>query len=289
MFAPASHARTLFGLISSLGKQDMIDKQHTIHDVSAAQYSPSQPSPMGCRWHSNSCAYNATLFVIYNMWNMQPVEFSATSNDMCNDWLLLMAKSSQSFNNGVYLLEEVREFIRRKLHREVLGMFIYGQTKLLWSCHDLLDQKPWDFLDYICILQRKSWPRALHAALLHNRAHICLPYPTRHPAASDLQGLAWSPKPSRAELGQALKSQALGEGFMKAWAQASFFQSLSLRLEPRLFKSQIPCFSCRYVRKRVGCLSLINTPDLPMLLCILYHCNMRWHHYHDTLKAKLFM
>lgn len=50
---------------------------------------------------------------------------------MHNDWLPLMAKLSQSFNNEAYSLEEVREFIRRKLHREVPGVFIYSQTKLL--------------------------------------------------------------------------------------------------------------------------------------------------------------
>ncbi len=95
IFTPMKPAEKRKGRASDTAfdaKQSAIDKRHTVHDFSAAGHLPSQPSPVGCRWHSNSCAYDATLFVIYNMWNLRPVAFSVAFNEMRNDWLPLMAK-----------------------------------------------------------------------------------------------------------------------------------------------------------------------------------------------------
>ncbi|PBK63104.1 hypothetical protein ARMSODRAFT_1024394 [Armillaria solidipes] len=116
-------------------KQSTVDKRIAVsrkaEPVLGSNHVPLQPvtqpyRPVGCRWSNNSCAFNATIFVLYNMWCAAPPEYKDALANFDNPWLRVMTTSFKKFIDGHYTLEEVRDYLRRGLHREFPNIFTFG-------------------------------------------------------------------------------------------------------------------------------------------------------------------
>ncbi len=83
--------------------------------------------PSGCKWYNNSCPYDSILFVLANTWKSDPVRYAECFEGINIEWMGELSKSLQLHIEGKYSLEQVRDFMRRKLHREFPGVFIYGK------------------------------------------------------------------------------------------------------------------------------------------------------------------
>ncbi len=88
----------------------------------------SSVEPVGCKWSSNSCAYDATIFVLYNLWCSDTRRYSAEFGEFQNQWMDMDATSFQRHKLGEYPLEDVRDYIRRALHREYPNGFVFGRN-----------------------------------------------------------------------------------------------------------------------------------------------------------------
>ncbi|PBK91042.1 hypothetical protein ARMGADRAFT_1032115 [Armillaria gallica] len=75
---------------------------------------------------TQNCAYDATMFVLFNMWNANHAGLASDVEAIGNEWLQLVMRSFRTFKDGLYTLEEVRDHTRRKLHRDFLTVFVYG-------------------------------------------------------------------------------------------------------------------------------------------------------------------
>ncbi|KAK0221443.1 hypothetical protein IW262DRAFT_1493266 [Armillaria fumosa] len=81
---------------------------------------------IGCRWSNNSCAFDATIFILYNLWNSGPARCSRAFELFGNCWMAMLASSFSKFADNKYTLEEVRDFFRRRLNRDMGNMFAFG-------------------------------------------------------------------------------------------------------------------------------------------------------------------
>ncbi len=68
--------------------------------------------PAGCKWSSNSCLYNSTLFVLYNLWRVDPAAWTIAFKSFRNPWLDMLAESFDKHVDNLYTLEEVRDYVR---------------------------------------------------------------------------------------------------------------------------------------------------------------------------------
>ncbi|PBK79442.1 hypothetical protein ARMGADRAFT_1092861 [Armillaria gallica] len=66
------------------------------------------------------------MFVLFNMWNANHAGLASDVEAIGNEWLQLVMRSFRTFKVGLYMLEEVRDHTRRKLHRDLLTVFVYG-------------------------------------------------------------------------------------------------------------------------------------------------------------------
>ncbi|SJL18287.1 uncharacterized protein ARMOST_21872 [Armillaria ostoyae] len=83
--------------------------------------------PIGCAWASNSCPYDVVLFILINIWKRDPAVFTDGFSDMNEDWMGTLASSLSDHHKGVYSVEQVRDFLRRKLHRSFPEVFVYSR------------------------------------------------------------------------------------------------------------------------------------------------------------------
>ncbi|KAK0493391.1 hypothetical protein EDD18DRAFT_1333771 [Armillaria luteobubalina] len=81
---------------------------------------------VGCRWSNNSCAFDATLFILYNLWNSGPARCSHAFESFGNSWMVMLASAFSKFADNKHTLEEVRDFFRHRLNRDVGNMFAFG-------------------------------------------------------------------------------------------------------------------------------------------------------------------
>ncbi|KAK0432436.1 hypothetical protein EV421DRAFT_1719531 [Armillaria borealis] len=102
-------------------KQYTSDKRHATDDTTQ-----STLRPVGCKWSNNSCPYDATLFVLYNMWRTNPTEWTAAFESVGNPRLVLLAESFRKYVDKLYTLEEVRDYVRRRMHRDYPAVFVFG-------------------------------------------------------------------------------------------------------------------------------------------------------------------
>ncbi len=93
---------------------------------------PTKPSvlsvPTGYRWSNNSCTYHAVLFVLYNTWHLNDTSHSVDFTELRNHWINIATLAFKKHTLGEYTLEEVRDYLRRALHREYPSQFIFGQN-----------------------------------------------------------------------------------------------------------------------------------------------------------------
>ncbi|SJL16899.1 uncharacterized protein ARMOST_20429 [Armillaria ostoyae] len=97
--------------------------------------------PAGCKWSNNSCPFDSTLFVLYNLWRIDPAAWTVAFNSFGNQWLDILAESFNKHVEKLYTLEEVRDYVRCKMHREYPRVFVFGQetsveaVMMKWSEH----------------------------------------------------------------------------------------------------------------------------------------------------------
>ncbi|KAK0435835.1 hypothetical protein EV421DRAFT_1667242, partial [Armillaria borealis] len=77
---------------------------------------------------NNSCAYDSLVFVLYNIWLTDPISFTANFHTMNSEWLGLMSGSFQKHLCKEYTLEQVRDYIRRKLCNAFPNYFTFGNN-----------------------------------------------------------------------------------------------------------------------------------------------------------------
>ncbi|PBK82720.1 hypothetical protein ARMGADRAFT_946059, partial [Armillaria gallica] len=107
---------------------EMLTKSFPEPAVSASRpISPIMFVPSGCAWYNNSCPYDLVIFVLANMWKSNPIRFAEHFNDINQEWLGELLQSLTLHMEGKYLLEQVRDFMRHKLHREYPNMFVWGK------------------------------------------------------------------------------------------------------------------------------------------------------------------
>ncbi|SJL13220.1 uncharacterized protein ARMOST_16659 [Armillaria ostoyae] len=101
----------------------------------------SASRPAGCKWSNNSCPFDSTLFVVYNLWRIDPAAWTVAFNSFGNQWLDILAESFNKHIEKLYTLEEVKDYVRRKMHREYPRVFVFGQemsveaVMMKWSEH----------------------------------------------------------------------------------------------------------------------------------------------------------
>ncbi|PBK91907.1 hypothetical protein ARMGADRAFT_899131, partial [Armillaria gallica] len=106
---------------------DTFDSKQAAMDKRAAR-SIAPNMPAGCEWSNNSCAYDAVLFILYNMWRSDDTQYSIEYMELHNQWLDMATASFRRHMLGEYSLEEVRDYIRRALHHEYPSDFVFGRN-----------------------------------------------------------------------------------------------------------------------------------------------------------------
>ena len=92
--------------------------------------------PKGICWSNNSCAYDPTVSILYNIWLDNPVEQSEAFELLSNRFLGLLARSFRLHLEGEYTLEEVRDYLRRALQHFDPARFAWG---MYTSVHSVVD------------------------------------------------------------------------------------------------------------------------------------------------------
>ena len=99
-------------------------------------------SPRGLQWSNNSCAFDAVMSILYNVWLDNVTERTVQFKNINNEYLGQIADGfSQTTAQGTasaYTLEEVREFLRRRLHRANPTVFAWGRYTGIQNIMDYL-------------------------------------------------------------------------------------------------------------------------------------------------------
>ncbi|PBL04252.1 hypothetical protein ARMGADRAFT_1070728 [Armillaria gallica] len=127
VFTPMKPAEKRKGRISDTFDAKQEGTQKRANDSVTRRDFSMHLVPIGCKWSNNSCAYDATMFVLFNMWNANHAGLASDVEAIGNEWLQLVMRSFRTFKDGLYTLEKVRDHTRRKLHRDFPTVFVYGR------------------------------------------------------------------------------------------------------------------------------------------------------------------
>ena len=85
-------------------------------------------NPRGLQWSNNSCAFDAVLSILYNVWQDNATERTVQFKNINIEYLGQIADgfSQTRLRDSVYTLEEVRDFMRRSLERADPAVFPWG-------------------------------------------------------------------------------------------------------------------------------------------------------------------
>ena len=85
-------------------------------------------NPRGLQWSNNSCAFDAVLSILYNLWQDNATERSVQFKDINDVYLgqIVDGFSQTGLRDPAYTLEEVRDFMRRSLQRADPVAFPWG-------------------------------------------------------------------------------------------------------------------------------------------------------------------
>ena len=85
-------------------------------------------NPRGLQWSNNSCAFDAVLSILYNLWQDNATERSVQIKDINDVYLgqIVDGFSQTGLRDPAYTLEEVRDFMRRSLQRTDPATFPWG-------------------------------------------------------------------------------------------------------------------------------------------------------------------
>jgi hypothetical protein len=93
-------------------------------------------TPYSVQWFNNSCAYDSVISILFNLWNEDKIRWSTCFAELNQTYLLTLSNAFHRHVAGEYNLYEVREFLRRTLHRDSPDQFQWGE---LTSVHALFD------------------------------------------------------------------------------------------------------------------------------------------------------
>ncbi|KAF8867602.1 hypothetical protein BD779DRAFT_1464056 [Infundibulicybe gibba] len=94
-------------------------------------------APRGTQWRDNSCAYDAIVTILYNIWNDECDLWTGWLNSINRECLGVLANGLRNHQRGLYSLEGVRDYFRRTLHRLAPETFPWGGYT---SVHQILDR-----------------------------------------------------------------------------------------------------------------------------------------------------
>ena len=85
-------------------------------------------NPRGLKWSNNSCEFDAILAVLFNIWQEDAMERTVQFKDVNEEYLgqIVDGFSQTSLRDTGYTLEEVRDFLRRRLQRADPVAFPWG-------------------------------------------------------------------------------------------------------------------------------------------------------------------
>ena len=85
-------------------------------------------NPRGLQWSNNSCAFDAVLSILYNLWQDNATERSVQFKDINDVYLgqIVDGFSQTGLCDPAYTLEEVRDFMQRSLQRADPTTFPWG-------------------------------------------------------------------------------------------------------------------------------------------------------------------
>jgi hypothetical protein len=93
----------------------------------ATEHHVPRDNPRGLQWSNNSCAFDAVLSVLYNIWQDNPAVRTLQFKDIDNEYLGKMVDGFlQAGVRTEYTLEEVRDSMRRSLQRTNPAAFPWG-------------------------------------------------------------------------------------------------------------------------------------------------------------------
>ncbi|PBK94436.1 hypothetical protein ARMGADRAFT_927792, partial [Armillaria gallica] len=76
---------------------------------------------------NNSCAYDATIFILFNLWNVKNHACGVSLGMEDNTWMQMLGALFAKFSRHEYTLEVVRDYFRRQLHREFPNVFVFSR------------------------------------------------------------------------------------------------------------------------------------------------------------------
>ncbi|PBK94392.1 hypothetical protein ARMGADRAFT_927676 [Armillaria gallica] len=82
--------------------------------------------PQGCHWYNYSCAYDAIVFILYNIWASDIDYFSIKFRELNSEWLGLMSDSFKKHINKQYSLEQIQDYICHRLCNVYPDHFKFG-------------------------------------------------------------------------------------------------------------------------------------------------------------------
>jgi hypothetical protein len=98
--------------------------------------------PTGTRWRNNSCAYDAVVSILYAIWLDDDISRSEAFKELNAKFLGAMAEDFQEHVAGKYTLEDVRDFLRRRLYHAAPHLFPWNRDTSVHSMMDYLLQTP---------------------------------------------------------------------------------------------------------------------------------------------------
>ena len=125
---PAKRKR--IGVVSHWKAKKVKFYHDTTSTAASASIHPNLNVPLGTQWQNNSCAYDAIITVLFNMW-CDPNPESALEDTQCEmfDSLIQSFRTHERYQvdsgSPSYSLEQIREFFRRRLAR-ISQEFTFG-------------------------------------------------------------------------------------------------------------------------------------------------------------------
>jgi hypothetical protein len=109
-------------------------------------------TPVGTKWHQNSCAYDAVLCILHSIWSSEKNIYTGIFGDF-NAVLRQLAQNFCNHASGATTLESARDDARRHLHRLSPVHFSWGQFTSVTVLLEYLLSMPTPVIqsDFVCV------------------------------------------------------------------------------------------------------------------------------------------
>ena len=95
--------------------------------ITTTEYHVTMDNPRGSQWSNNSCAFDAVLSVLYNIWLDNTQERTVQLKDINNEYLEQVVNSFLQIRPQGYTLEEVHDFMWLHLQTADPAAFPWGR------------------------------------------------------------------------------------------------------------------------------------------------------------------